>query len=273
MPQRNPYRPISTEVLKVVSETPSIKTLKLRPKEPIRFKTGQFIEFTVPGVGEAPFTPSSHPSISDSIEVTVMKVGKVTEGIHLLKKGDTVGLRGPFGRGYPLDEFKGKELLVVGGGCGFAPLRSLMYELLDRLKEYKKLHFRGGCKNPREFLYKDETAAWAIRKDIDAVLTVDQGGDGWRGKVGLVTSILDGLKMDFSSGIAVVCGPPIMMKFATEKIVKMGFKKKNIYLSMERNMSCGFGKCGHCRLGRYYVCKDGPVFQYDLIKGYEDLWL
>jgi NAD(P)H-flavin reductase len=148
-----------------------------------------------------------------------------------------------------------------------------MYELLDRLEEYKKLHFRGGCKNPREFLYREETAAWADRKDIDAVLTVDQGGDGWKGKVGLVTSILDGLKMDFSNGIAVVCGPPIMMKFATEKIVKMGFKKKNIYLSMERNMSCGFGKCGHCRLGTYYVCKDGPVFQYDLIKGYEDLWL
>ena len=274
MPNNNPYRPIETKVLDVITETPIIKTLKLKPAEQIPFKTGQFIELTIPGAGEAPFTPSSRPSLPDMMEVTVMKVGKVTEKIHQVKKGATVGLRGPFGNGYPVDDFKGKEILVVGGGCGFAPIRSLMYELFDRIGDFKKLLFRGGCKSPAEFLYKNETAEWVKRKDLDAVLTVDSdGGDKtWKGNVGLVTTILDGLKIDFKNGIAIVCGPPIMMKFATAKLVDLGFRDQNIYLSMEKNMSCGIGKCGHCRMGEYYVCKDGPVFTYDSIKNLPDIW-
>jgi sulfite reductase subunit B len=275
MLKNNPYRPIETKVLEVITETPNIKTVRLKPKEEIPFRTGQFIELTVPGEGEAPFTPSSRPWIRDEMEVTVMSVGKVTQKIHQLKKGDTVGLRGPFGNGYPLDEFFGKELLVVGGGCGFAPIRSLMYEIFEKSSQFKKLLFRGGCKTPKDFLYKKETAEWVKRKDINAVLTVDtlEGADGeWKGKVGLVTSILDGMDMDFKNAIAVVCGPPIMMKFSTQKLKGLGFKDKNIYLSMERNMSCGIGKCGHCRIGPYYVCKDGPVFQYEKVKAFPDVW-
>lgn len=274
MSNNNPYRPIETEVLEVITETPIIKTLGLKPKEEIIFKTGQFIELTIPGVGEAPFTPSSRPSVKDKVEITVMKVGKVTEKIHQVKKGDTVGLRGPFGNGYPLDDFMGKEILVVGGGCGFAPIRSLMYSFFERSGEFKKLFFRGGCKSPKEFLYKKETAEWVKRDDLDAILTVDsdEGDQSWKGNVGLVTTILDGIDMDFKTGIAVVCGPPIMMKFATAKLVDMGFRESNIYLSMEKNMSCGIGKCGHCRIGEYYVCKDGPVFQYSRIKNNTDIW-
>ena len=275
MLKNNPYRPIETKVLEVITETPNIKTVRLKPKEEIPFRTGQFIELTVPGEGEAPFTPSSRPWIRDEMEVTVMSVGKVTQKIHQLKKGDTVGLRGPFGNGYPLDEFFGKELLVVGGGCGFAPIRSLMYEIFEKSSQFKKLLFRGGCKTPKDFLYKKETAEWVKRKDINAVLTVDtlEGADGERkGKVGLVTSIVDGMDMDFKNAIAVVCGPPIMMKFSTQKLKGLGFKDKNIYLSMERNMSCGIGKCGHCRIGPYYVCKDGPVFQYEKVKAFPDVW-
>ena len=274
MSNNNPYRPIETEVLDVTTETPIIKTLKLKPKEEIIFKTGQFIELTIPGFGEAPFTPSSRPSVKDRMEITVMKVGKVTEKIHQIKKGDTVGLRGPFGKGYPLDEFMGKEILVVGGGCGFAPIRSLMYSFFERSGDFKKLFFRGGCKSPKEFLYKKETAEWVKRDDLDAILTVDsdEGDKSWKGHVGLVTTILDGIGMDFKTGIAIVCGPPIMMKFATAKLVDMGFQESNIYLSMEKNMSCGIGKCGHCRIGEYYVCKDGPVFQYSRIKNYPDIW-
>jgi len=268
----NPYRIIETEVLEVVTETPSIKTIKMRPKEEISFVTGQFIELTIPGVGEAPFTPSSRPSVRDVMEVTVMKVGKVTECIHELKKGDIVGLRGPYGKGYPLDEFKGKEILIVGGGCGFAPIRSLMYSLFDRSDEFKKLSFRGGCRTPKELIYKNETEEWSKRKDLDLKLTVDSGEAGWRGNVGLVTTILDDVKMDRKTGIAVVCGPPIMMKFATKKLLEMGFKEDNVYLSMEKNMSCGIGKCGHCRLGTYYACKDGPVFTYSKIKNFPNIW-
>jgi sulfite reductase subunit B len=269
---KNPYRPIETTVLEVTTETPTIKTLKLKPKEPIIFKTGQFIELTLPGVGEAPFTPSSRPSVTDEIEVTVMKVGKVTEKVHELKKDDIVGLRGPFGQGYPLDDFKGKEILVVGGGCGFAPLRSLMYSLFDRAREFKKLFFRGGCKNPSEFLYKKEIEEWTGRDDLNVTLTVDKGDDTWQRNVGLVTTILDNIEMDYKSGIAIVCGPPIMMKFATKKLLEMGFEAANLYLSMEKNMSCGIGKCGHCRIGTYYACKDGPVFQYSKIKDFPEIW-
>jgi len=268
----NPYRPIETEVLGVVTETPTIKTIGLKPKEEISFTTGQFIELTIPGVGEAPFTPSSRPTLKHALEVTVMKVGKVTEKIHELKKGDIVGLRGPFGKGYPLDEFKGKEVLVVGGGCGFAPLRSLMYSLFEMSQDLKKLIFRGGCKTPKELVYRSEVEEWSKRKDLDLKLTVDQGDGSWKGHVGLVTAILDKLHMDCPSGIAIVCGPPIMMKFATKKLLDLGFKEGNIYLSMEKNMSCGIGKCGHCRLGTYYACKDGPVFTYDKIKDFANIW-
>jgi len=269
---KNPYRPIEATVLDVVTETPTIKTIRFKPKENVDFKAGQFVEITVPGVGEAPFTPSSRPSGKDFMEVTIMRVGKVTEKIHELKKGDTIGVRGPMGNWYPIDHFKGKEILVVGGGCGFAPLRSLMYSFFDRSGDFKKLYFRGGCKTAKEMVYKDETAEWKKRKDLDIKLTVDVGSDEWKGNVGLVTTILDDIDMDYQTGIAVVCGPPIMMKFATLKLINMGFKDHNIYLSMEKNMSCGIGKCGHCRIGIYYACKDGPVFTYDKIKTFSEIW-
>jgi NAD(P)H-flavin reductase len=269
----NPYRPIETKVLDTIMETPTIKTLKLKPKEEIIFETGQFVELTVPGVGEAPFTPSSNPLAKDVIEISVMRVGRVTEKVHQLKEGDTVGLRGPFGTGYPLETFRDKEVLVVGGGCGFAPIRSLIYEFFNHSGEFKKILFRGGCKTPTEFLYRSEIEGWAKRDDIDVLLTVDEadGGD-WKGRVGVVTTILDGTPIDCKSGYAVVCGPPVMMKFTTMKLKEMGFPENSIYLSMERNMSCGLGKCGHCRIGTYYACKDGPVFRFDRISGFPNLW-
>lgn len=288
---KNPYRSIEAKVLEVIEETPTIKTIRFKPKEPIGFATGQFVEIAIPGIGEAPFTPSSKPSVNpgrdtkdtdggnkifngvkDLMEVTVMKVGKVTEKIHELKKGDTIGVRGPMGQGYPLDTFKGKEVLVVGGGCGFAPLRSLMYALFHESSEFKKLLFRGGCKAPKELVYKGEMGEWAKRDDLDLKLTVDKGDSGWKGNVGVVTTILDDLGIDCKKGIAIVCGPPIMMKFVTFKLVELGFKDENIYLSMEKNMSCGIGKCGHCRIGIYYACKDGPVFTYDKIKNFHEIW-
>ena len=269
---KNPFRPIQTEVLDVITETPTIKTLKLKPKEPITFEAGQFIEFTVPGVGEAPFTPSSDPAVKDVVEISVMKAGKVTGKIHELKKGDTVGLRGPFGTKYPLDLFKGKEVLIVGGGCGFAPLRSLIYEFFNHVEEFKQLFFRGGCKTPKDFLYYQEIQEWIERGGMDITLTVDEGDKKWKGPVGVVTTILDDIDMDYQTGFAVVCGPPIMMKYGVQKLLQIGFPETNIYLSMEKNMSCGMGKCGHCRIGPYYVCKDGPVFRYDLIKDFPDIW-
>ena len=268
----NPYSPVETEVIDVTTETPTIKTIRFKPKEPIPFAAGQFVELTIPGVGEAPFTPSSRPARKDVMEVTVMKVGKVTERVHELKKGDIIGIRGPLGKGYPIEKFNDKEILVVGGGCGLAPLRSLMYELFDRSGDFKKVFFRGGCKVPKELLYRNEIKSWEKRKDLDLELTVDKGDSSWKGNVGVVTTIMDGIDMNCKEGIAIVCGPPIAMKFATKKLLEMGFKDENIYLSMEKNMSCGIGKCGHCRIGTYYACKDGPVFTYDKIKDFHEIW-
>jgi NAD(P)H-flavin reductase len=270
----NPYTVVKTKVLQVISETPTIKTLYLKPESPFSFTTGQFIELTVPGVGEAPFTPSSDPARHDEIQVTIMRVGRVTEQIHKLKKNDIVGIRGPFGTGYPLELFKNKEVVVVGGGCGFAPVRSLMYSLFAISGELKKLLFRGGCKSPEDFLYKQELIGWTKQKGLDVRLTVDKAekkGE-WNFDVGLVTTILDDLKVDKKQAFAIICGPPIMMKFCTKKFLELGFSEKHLYLSMEKNMSCGIGKCGHCRIGTYYACKDGPVFRYDTIKNNEDIW-
>jgi len=272
IPQANPYRPIESRVLDVIPETPTIKTLRLQPMETVRFRPGQFVELTVFGAGEAPFTPSSHWLASEAMEITVMKVGRVTERIHALQPGDLVGVRGPFGRGYQLEEFHGREVLVVGGGCGFAPLRSLMYAFFDISSELRKLVFRGGCRSPNDLLYRREMEAWGDRDDLDFQLTVDVGDTTWKGPVGVVTTILDNLPLDPDSALAVVCGPPTMMKFATRKLLKLGFRDENVFLSMEKNMSCGLGKCGHCRLGTFYCCHDGPVFRYSELKDIPDIW-
>ena len=268
----NPYRPIESEVVQVTTETPTIKTLRLKPREPIGFRPGQFIELTVPGFGEAPFTPSSHWADLECMDVTVMRVGRVTEQVHQLRSGDLVGLRGPFGTGYDLDAFHGHEVLVVGGGCGFAPLRSLMYAFFDISSELKKLVFRGGCRSPGELLYREELAGWSRRSDLDMQLTVDIGDETWDGPVGVVTAILDHLDLDPAHARAVVCGPPVMMMYATRKLLSLKFAEENIFLSMEKNMSCGIGKCGHCRLGTYYCCDQGPVFRYSAIKDFPGIW-
>lgn len=268
----NSYLPLESCVEEIVQETPTIKTFVLRPQQAISFVTGQFIEVTLPGEGEAPFTPSSDQKVKDKLEVTIMKAGRITEKLHTLEKGAILGIRGPFGNGYPLEKFRDKEILIIGGGVGLAPLRSLLYALLNEIEFYKKLVLRYGAKTPADLLYKTSLPLWGKEKKIDLVTTVDVGDASWRGNVGLVTNILKDLPLDLRHAIAVVCGPPIMMKFVTLKLLEIGFQPPEIYLSMEKNMSCGLGKCGHCRMGKFYVCKDGPVFTYEQIKEIPDIW-
>jgi NAD(P)H-flavin reductase len=270
--KKNIYRPIEAEVLEVKEETPAIKTLVLKPREDFSFCTGQFLELTIPGFGEAPFTPSSDPNIKNIIDITVMKAGGVTERIHSLQKGDVVGIRGPYGKGYPLDTFRGKDILIVGGGVGLAPLRSLLYALFAEMGRYNKVVLRYGARTSRDIVYKELLPEWAKKDKVDTVVSVDVGDGSWQGNVGLVTTILNNLPVDINNAVAIVCGPPIMMKFVTLKLLDLNFKPQGIYLSMEKNMSCGLGKCGHCRLGRFYVCKDGPVFTYEEIKNIHDIW-
>ncbi len=270
----NPYQPIKTEVKAVLDETSNIKTFVLKPRVRFPFETGQFIELTVPGAGEAPFTPSSSPEIDEEMEVTVMKVGAMTSVLHEMKPGEWVGLRGPFGLGYPLGDFVGKEILIVGGGVGLAPLRSLFLALLHRLDEYERVLFCYGARSPSDIVYKNAILnEWPkLDPKIAFRITVDKGDDSWKGKVGLVTTTLDDLDVHIQNSLAIVCGPPIMMKFTTFKLLDLGYEPEQIYLSMEKNMSCGIGKCGHCQLGKYYVCRDGPVFSYDQIKGAPEIW-
>jgi len=269
---KNIYRPIEATVEEVIVETPTIKTFVLRPKEPLGFKTGQFIELTLPGIGEAPFTPSSDPNAKDKIDVTIMNVGRVTSLLHGLSKNVSLGIRGPYGKGYPLDKFEGKDILIVGGGVGLAPLRSLLFSLFAEIDRYNKVVLRYGARTPSDIMYKNAIPEWAKRKKVDIVTTVDVGDPTWEGNVGLVTTILKDLPVDLHKTISIVCGPPIMMKFVTLKLLDLGFKPQDIYLSMEKNMSCGLGKCGHCRMGKFYTCKDGPVFTYEEIKEIPEIW-
>jgi NAD(P)H-flavin reductase len=268
----NQYCPIDAELEEVIEETPTIKTFVLRPKTPVVFRAGQFVQITVPGLGEAPFTPSSSPNVTDKLEVTVLRTGKLTEVMHEMKPGVTMGVRGPFGKGYPMDKLYGKEVLVVGGGVGLAPLRSLILAMLDEIGKFKKLSIRYGAKSPAELVYQNAFENWARKKGVDMAVTVDMASPGWSGKVGVVTVLLDGLGVDIPNAYAVSCGPEIMLKFVTLRLLELGFKPEHIYLSMNRKMSCGMGKCGRCNVGHLYLCKDGPDVCYAEVQEVPDLF-
>jgi NAD(P)H-flavin reductase len=270
----NPYEVIPAVITDVVEESPIIRTVRLKPERPLPFRTGQFIELSLPGVGEAPFTPSSSHFVTDFMDVTIMRAGFVSEQIHKAKKGDRAGLRGPYGSWYPLEEFAGKDLLILGGGCGLAPLRSLFLTLLDEIDRYKSITFFAGAKSPKECIYKDSFPQWRKHPKVKLVRAVDSvpAGESWDEEVGLVSVLLKKLDVDPATTPAVVCGPPAMMKFGTRDLLKLGFPEDRIYLSMEKKMYCGFGQCRHCVMGGYYVCKDGPVFTYAQIKNEEGIW-
>ncbi len=273
MQEKNIYKPIKSELIKVIDESPMIKTFVLVPETEFSFKTGQFIEVTVDGVGEAPFTPSSSPLETKQLEVTVMKAGYVTEKMHQMQPGEFMGIRGPYGRGYPVEDFFDKEVLILGGGCGFAPIRSLLYNLKAVSDKLRKVTFCYGSKTPQDCIYKPYINELRATPKFEVFRSVDQGDESWTEKVGLVTVLLDEVKVDIPNSVAVVCGPPVMMKFGTYKLLEMGYTDDKIYLSMEKNMSCGLGKCGHCAMGDYFVCKDGPVFTYQEIKNHPHIWM
>ena len=269
---QNIYQCIKAELTEVIDESPTIKSFVLRPEQDFEFKTGQFVELTLDGFGEAPFTPSSSPLIKNEIQITIMKAGYVTEKAHQFKPGAVMGIRGPYGRGYPLDRFFDKEVLVLGGGCGFAPLRSLLYNLKAEEDKIKKLVFCYGSKTPAECIYKPYINELRQVKKFEVHRSVDKSDETWTEEVGVVTNLLDKITINVEDSVAVVCGPPVMMKFGTFKLLEMGYPEDKIYLSMEKNMSCGLGKCGHCMMGKYFVCKDGPVFSYDEVKDQPDIW-
>lgn len=269
---KNIYKPLKAKLTQVIEESPLIKTFVLIPEKEFAFKTGQFIELSVDGIGEAPFTPSSSPLISDKLEVTVMKTGYVTEYMHNLVPGSEMGIRGPYGRGYPVEKFYGKEILILGGGCGLAPIRSLLYALEAVKEKLVKVVLCYGSRTPADCIYKPLFSRLNSIDKFEAHLTVDNPDEEWTGSVGVATTLLDNVNVNISESVAVVCGPPVMMKFGTIRLLELGYRNDQIYLSMEKNMSCGLGKCGHCMMGEFFVCKDGPVFTYEELLETPDIW-
>jgi len=268
----NPYIPRPARLVEVIDETPTIKTLVTSPAEPMQFRAGQFVQLTLPGVGEAPFTPSSSPLEADRIAITVLNAGTVTEQLHQCGAGQTLGLRGPFGKGYPTEKLEGKEVLVVGGGVGLAPLRALILALRADLDRVQRVSIKYGARCVEELLYREQFAEWASDPKVDLTCTIDQPQEGWDGRTGVVTTLLKDMDIDRSNCFCFVCGPSVMLKFVTFSLMEEGLSPDQVYLSMNRRMSCGMGLCGRCNIGPYYLCKDGPDMNYALIKDYPNVF-
>ena len=232
------------------------------------FRPGQYNMVTVFGIGEAPFSISSETARADSFDHTIRIVGNLTSSLRRLEVGDVVGVRGPYGTGWPLEKLAGKDILVVAGGIGLAPLRPVIAEVLADRSRFGQLEILYGARTPEDLLFTDEHAEWRAAPDCTVSATVDSVPEGqrWDGHVGVVTSLYKEMLTCPNNAVALVCGPPIMMKFATIGLLKDGFSADSLYLSLERRMECGVGMCGHCQAGPVHVCKDGPVFPYSRIR-------
>lgn len=272
----NPYVPFLMRVEEITVETEdrSIKTFELSfldKADAARFAytPGQFAEISVFGKGEAPFGMASSPSLPGRLAFSVSKIGVVTGALHQLEKGEVVGVRGPLGNGYPLETFKGKHLVLVGGGFGFSTLRSLVNFILhDSNREtYGDLTVIYGARRPGLLLYKKDLEGWRERGDLRLHLTVDKGENGWQGHVGFVPDVARSAAPNPANACAVVCGPPAMIGFTLPVLKELGFGEEKIFLSLEMRMKCGIGKCGRCNVGSKYVCSDGPVFSQSELKG------
>ncbi|MBS7611618.1 FAD/NAD(P)-binding protein [Candidatus Bathyarchaeota archaeon] len=266
----NPYIPRKAIIESIRDETPDIKTFRIKFKDgSFNFNPGQFVMVSMLGVGESAISISSHPEDADKfVELSIRKVGNVTGSIFKLKPGSTIGIRGPFGNGWPMDEASGKNLLIVGGGCGQGALRPLILDVLRHRDCYGRVEILYGARTPQDLMFKYEHDIWARVPDGCLLLTVDSIPTSveWKYNLGVVTTLFGKTLIKPENSLALICGPEIMMHFAVRGLLSMGFKSDQIYLSMERRMKCGIGKCGHCQIGSKYVCKDGPVFTHsDLI--------
>jgi NAD(P)H-flavin reductase len=256
-------------VKQIQQETYDTFTLGLKPKGNIQTKSfapGQFNMLYAFGVGEVPISISGDPAKREALVHTTRAVGAVTNAMWKLRRGDMVGVRGPFGTSWPMKEAKGCDVVIVAGGIGMAPLRPSLYQLLSERQDYGKAFLLYGARTPADLLYQKEMEQWQARSDLEVDITVDRALRWWRGNVGVVTTLIPKANFDPTSTIAMVCGPEIMMRFTIAELQRRGLRDESIYISMERNMKCGFGFCGHCQLGPFFVCKDGPVFRYDRIK-------
>lgn len=261
------YLPYLMKIVKVTEEAPFVKTFRLEfmNKEEgndFSFRTGQFGQYSVMGEGETTFCIASSPTRKGYIECTFRQVGRVTTALSKCEEGDTIGFRGPYGNVFPIDQWKGKNLLFIAGGIALPPMRSVIWNCLDLRENFKDITILYGARTVADLVYKKELADWEKRPDVKLYTTVDPGGETrtWKGEVGFVPIVLDKIAPAAKDTIAIVCGPPVMIKFTFPVLEALGFKDEDIYTTLENRMKCGIGKCGRCNVGKYYVCKDGPVF-------------
>lgn len=240
-------------------------TLAARDSQPFTFRPGQFNMLYTYGVGEVAISISGD-SESDELVHTIRAVGSVTNAMQQLKPGYTVGLRGPFGNQWPVEAAHGKDLIILAGGVGLAPLRPVVYYALNHAEEFNRVHLLYGTRTPLDILYRDELEIWKREKKINVAITVDRAPPSWRRDVGVVTNLIARADFDPKNAIAMICGPEVMMTFSEMALQKAGIGKKQVYVSIERNMKCAIGQCGHCQWGPYFVCKDGPVFRSDRVE-------
>lgn len=268
----SPYLPKWAEISRIEKLTESEKLFQLRLSngKPLGHQPGQFVEVSVMGIGEAPISISSPPINDNSFELAVRKVGNLTNAMHRLGVGDKLGIRGPFGTNFPTEEAKGKDVLFVAGGIGLVPLRSFIKFVLEHRKDYGEVTILFGARNPSEQLFLTELAEWRGRKDIRYLETVDRADATWKGNVGVITTLFSKVHVDPSKTICVVVGPPVMYRFVIMEAKAKGIPDTQIFLSLERRMKCGLGKCGHCQINKIYVCQDGPVLRYSDIFDLEE---
>lgn len=268
---RNLYVPYPAVIKVIKDETCDTRTFSLvfqdgKRQQEFRHKPGQFVELSLLGYGEAPISIASS-SQTGHLELCVRRVGRVTEALHRLSTNDIVGIRGPFGNGFPVEEMRDKNLVFVGGGLGLVPLRSLISTVFANRRDFGKVTILYGARTPGDLLFRDEFAAWEDMDNTEVLVTVDVGSGDWRGHVGVVTTLFAKTPISPQDTVAIVCGPPVMFRFVIRELLKMGFAEEAILLTLERFMKCGIGKCGHCNIGPKYVCLDGPVFSYKELKG------
>lgn len=261
----NPYLPMPATVIEVIEETHNIKTFRviLRDELAMRdfhFEPGQVGQLSLFGSGESTFVINSPPTRKEYLQFSVMKAGENTAALHTLAPGDLVGVRAPLGNFFPYERMKGKDILLIGGGIGMAPLRTLFLFMLDKRADYGKITLLYGARSPQDMAFSYELPEWTGRDDVECVLTIDREAEGWRHKVGLVPDVLMDMALDPENRVAVTCGPPIMIKFTVQALRQLGFAPDQIITTLERRMKCGVGICGRCNIGASYVCVDGPVF-------------
>jgi len=264
----NPYQPALAHIVRVHRMVPNNHLFTLRfadrhQVETFRHAPGQFVMLSVPAAGEAPISISSSPTRPQVLELCVRRVGRVTNALYRLRSSDVVGLRGPYGNGFPVDRLAGNDLLLVAGGLGMAPLRSLLWYALDLRERFQAITLLYGARTPADMLFRDELVSLADRPDINCLLTVDRDPQGdWTQHVGLLPALFDHVEVDPARTFAAVCGPPVVFRLALERLLALGFSKDRILMSLERRMKCGIGMCGHCSVGYKYTCLHGPIFTY-----------